>query len=256
MTGRTLTSALLLLLALVGGTGCQRFPGQPRPDQRFVRPDQVLDFRQLYGMHCAGCHGADGQFGPAPPLNDALFLAIVPDDSLRQVIERGRKGTPMAPFAHEHGGDLTLHQVEAIVKGMRAAWSGPNRFKQPLPAYRIADAELIPGAADGNRDAGARTFALACAGCHGADGQGGTVGAVNDPALLSLLSDQAIRRIIITGRADLGMPDYQSPKGRSPEFKGPLTEKDIADLVTLLASWRKAHTAGSGAPGTVGNKPG
>ena len=51
----------------------------PTAEDRPVRSDQVIDFATLYGRNCAGCHGADGKFGPAPPLNDPLFLAIVPD---------------------------------------------------------------------------------------------------------------------------------------------------------------------------------
>ena len=60
---------------------------------------------------------------------------------------------------------------------------------------------------------------------------------MNDSAFLTLMSDQALRRIVITGRPDLGMPDYrhQDPK---PESK-PLTSQDISDLVALLVSWRK-----------------
>lgn len=255
MTARTPALILLILVLGVGG-GCQRFPGQPRARERFVPPDQVMDFQLLYGLHCAGCHGVNGQNGPAPPLNNPLFLAIVPDDSLRRVIDKGRKGTPMPAFAHEEGGELTLHQVEALIKGMRTAWSAGERPKGSLPVYRIEDAELIPGAVDGTADAGRKVYALACATCHGADGEGGAVGAINDGALLALLSDQAIRRIIITGRSDLGMPDFQSTKGRAPEFKGPLTEKDIADLVALLASWRKSAAASNGPARAVGPRPG
>jgi cytochrome c oxidase cbb3-type subunit 3/ubiquinol-cytochrome c reductase cytochrome c subunit len=85
---------------------------------------------------------------------------------------------------------------------------------------------------------GRTLFASACSQCHGANGKGSAkAGAVNDSAFLTLMSDQALRRIVITGRPDLGMPDYrhQDPK---PESK-PLTSQDISDLVALLVSWRK-----------------
>ena len=57
-----------------------------------------------FTARCAGCHGADGKFGPAPPLNDSVFLAIVPDAELRHVISDGRVVTaaqksPMPAFA-------------------------------------------------------------------------------------------------------------------------------------------------------------
>ena len=61
------------------------------------------------------------------------------------------------------------------------------------------------------------------------------------------MSDQALRRIIITGRVDLGMPSYREHRGRADSF-APLTAEEIADLVALLASWRTT------APATAANK--
>ena len=90
-------------------------------------------------------------------------------------------------------------------------------------------------------------FARACAGCHGDQGQGGKngerpVGAINDPAFLALISDQALRRFAITGRPDLGMPAYDGTDGRPADFQ-PLTSEEIDDLVALLASWRQGGPA-------------
>src|SRR5262249_30279983 len=53
----------------------------------------------------------------------------------------------------------------------------------------------------------------------------------------ALISDQALRRIIITGRADLHMPGYSPDAGRPKDFT-PLTGTDVNDLVALLAYWR------------------
>ena len=66
-----------------------------------------------------------------------------------------------------------------------------------------------------------QVFARACASCHGEQGQGGIydgdrrkpAGAINVPEFLALLSDQALRRLIITGRPDLGMPDCSDGTG-------------------------------------------
>src|SRR4051794_39602450 len=78
------TLSSLLLLA-----GCNP-PGRPSPADRPVSADQVKDFGTLYAKHCSGCHGADGKLGPAPPLNDPLFLAIVSNEDLLRVISAGR----------------------------------------------------------------------------------------------------------------------------------------------------------------------
>ena len=60
---------------------------------------------------------------------------------------------------------------------------------------------------------------------------------INNPAMLTLISNQALRRIVITGRDDLGMPNFSDDVGRSLDFQ-PLSSDEIADVVALMASWR------------------
>lgn len=214
------------LLATLTLIGC----GQGEPYQRPLRPTQVMNFGQLFSQNCAGCHGTDGVKGAAPPLNDALFLKITPDETLHDVIAIGRSGTLMPAFAIEQGGTLTAEQVDVLAKGLRS-WGA---FDSGLSS------QLTRGKA-GKSGAGLPAFNRACAVCHGTDGKTDELpGPVNDPSFLALASDQVLRRIIITGRADLGMPDYKGKTGRGDDFK-PLTGQEIADLVALLASWRKAE---------------
>ena len=195
----------------------------------------MTDFGKLYATNCAGCHGGEGKLGPAPPLNDKLFLAIIPDEELLRVVREGRPGTPMPAFARDKGGPLTDKQVEAVARGIKPLWGGTPPKEKP-PPY------LAPKGA-GDKERGAKLFALACAACHGQKGQGGDdAGAINDPAFLALISDQALRRIVITGRRDLGMPDYTDTDYRSPDYK-PLTSEQIHDLVALLAYWRVGGAA-------------
>ena len=232
---------LLTLLAALAA-GCD-LPGRPNPADRPVPADQVTDFGPLYATHCAGCHGADGRLGPAPPLNDPLFLGIVPDEELLRVITEGRAVTPaqkspMPAFARDNGGPLVAAQVKALAEGIKERW-GPARHEvQALPNY------LAPAGANGaNKKEGQQVFARACAGCHGSQGQGGNdgeqpVGAISDRAFLALVSDQALRRYVITGRPDLGMPAFDGNTGRTPEFR-PLSSVEIDHLVALLASWRR-----------------
>src|SRR3954470_3666440 len=84
----TLSPCHLVTLSLLLAAGCD-WPGRPDPAGRPVPADKVLDFGVLYERNCSGCHGANGQLGPAPPLNDPLFLAIVPEGELSHVIEEG-----------------------------------------------------------------------------------------------------------------------------------------------------------------------
>jgi cytochrome c oxidase cbb3-type subunit 3/ubiquinol-cytochrome c reductase cytochrome c subunit len=222
--------------------GCD-LPGQPNPAERPVPADQVQDFGTLYATHCAGCHGADGKLGPAPPLNDPIFLAIVPDDELLRVITEGRAVTPaqkspMPAFARDRGGPLTEAQVKVLANGIKERWGSARTEAESLPSY------LATAGAHGASPK--RLFARACAGCHGSEGQGGKdgdrpAGAIHQRAFLALISDQALRRYIITGRPDLGMPAFDGHQGRSDEFR-PLSSAEIDDLVALLASWRRGET--------------
>src|SRR5262249_21197054 len=161
----------------------------------------------------------------------------VRDDQLRKVIAGGRAGTPMPAFAKSKGGPLTKEQVEVLVEGLKERW-GPAQEPKGLPPYLSPRGGARASAAAVER--GGEVFAMACAGCHGEEGKGGKgkVGAINDRAFLALISDQALRRIVITGRPDLGMPGYDDKKGRDTDFQ-PLTSKEIDDVVALLGSWRR-----------------
>jgi cytochrome c oxidase cbb3-type subunit 3/ubiquinol-cytochrome c reductase cytochrome c subunit len=248
-------------------TGCD-LPGRPDPAERPVPADQVLKFGVLYRQNCAGCHGVDGKLGPAPPLNDPLFRAIVPEEELKDILTKGRKKTLMPAFANENGGVLTAAQIQVLeneIKGIRyriiereeaglakievvpdaggisPTWGMPERPPKRVPSYEPSASSR--GDSTGNKERGALVFARACAVCHGNHGQGieqesGTVRTINDPVFLALISDQALRRYAITGRPDRRMPGYAQARPGNPHFV-PLTDQEVTDLVALLASWRR-----------------
>jgi mono/diheme cytochrome c family protein len=232
------------LLWLLLGSGCD-LPGKPKPADKPISADQVVDFDGLYRQNCAGCHGADGKLGPAPPLNNTVFLSIVPDRVLLGVINDGRPGTPMPAFAQSKGGPLTDAQVKALATGIKPRWGATPSAHGAGPPYLVAATAAI-----GDKNRGARVFGRACAVCHGALGKGGEsddnggAGAINDPAFLALISDQALRRYAITGRPDLGMPDYADKTARADDYQ-PMTSDEITDLVALLASWRQGDRIAS-----------
>lgn len=242
--GRMLTwsPGLFLAATLVLAAGCNIRTGKPKRGDEFVRPQDILAFDRLYRENCQGCHGEDGRRGPAPPLHDKLFLALVSEGDLERIVADGRQGTLMPAFATASGGTLTTPQVKALAKGMKQKWGSKDATPKNAPPYRSASEA---SRAAGSKQEGLKVFARACAPCHGEDGtglDGVTSGALNDPNFLALTSDQVLRRIIITGRPDLGMPDYAGTSGRPEDFK-PLTDKEVTDLVALLASWRQSGPA-------------
>ena len=240
-----------LPLLVVLAAGCEmNLPGKPDPKQRPVLPDHEMEFTALYARNCAGCHGKDGKTGPAPPLNDDLFRASVSEEELRSVIAGGRdvsRGhkTLMPAFARVSGGTLTTPQIEVLVheikgnpEGKQPAWGVPAPLPKDAPPYKAPPSKAALTSADYERIR-KTTFTQRCAGCHRGDGDKGDAGTLNDPAFLALISNQALRRIMITGRPDLEvngkfMPGYSPERGRDK----PLTSQEIDDLVALLASWR------------------
>lgn len=220
-----------LLLALLALTGCN-LRGKPTPADIVPRPTDVLDPVVLYSQNCAGCHGANGKQGPAPPIGDPVYLAIVDDQSLRTTISKGRPGTPMAAFAVSAGGMLTDKQVGAIIQGMRQRWGKPQILQGvAAPPYAAKTT--------GNVQQGAATFTTFCASCHGADGKGtAKVGSIVDTHYLSLVTDQGLRTVVIIGR-----PDFNAPDWRNNVPGHPMDDQQITDVVAWLASQRPATAA-------------
>ena len=216
----------IIWLSLTAATlGCD-FPGKPNPEHKFEAPNKVVDFSKLYGKNCAGCHGQAGNLGPAPPLNDPQFLGLITDAELTGVIRHGRPGTEMPAFAKDQGGTLTNAQIQALVNGLRKKWGRENTPGPGWPSYSLPKQK-------GDKSQGRLVFARACSSCHGIDGQGTQrVGPLNDATFLALASEQFLRRMVITGRSDLGMPNCLEGEGR------PLTATEINDVVALMMSWK------------------
>jgi len=224
-----------MALAIVALVGCDAMPGRPRPADQPPLPSQVMGFAGLYDQFCAGCHGTDGRLGAARPLNDPVYLALVPPDRLRMIIAQGVPATAMPGFATAAGGPLTEAQVDALIHEMLQRWSRPSPSAEvPLPPY-AAQAMGAHESRAGDPERGLRVYAEACASCHGADGTGGAKGgAIVDAAYLALVSDQALRTAVIAGRTDLDMPDWRSYIPGQP-----LTAQQISDVVAWLVSHRQ-----------------
>ena len=239
---------LLLLAALV--IGCD-LPGDPKPQEVQTIAADADSFANLYATNCSGCHGPDGQLGPAPPLNDPLFLSIVPPNVIESVIRDGRPGTLMPAFSQVKGGTLNARQVAVLVSQLQSHWLPGGPKKDPLPPY-LADQKVER--ANNAHQQGSAAFARACAGCHGSKGEGDSAGPIADPAFLALLSDQALRRLIITGRPDLGMPTYAQKEGRDDNYH-PLTSVEIEEIVAFVRNLGKAEPATARRDRPVGRVP-
>lgn len=210
-------------------SGCGSPPGQPRKGSETPAPNQVLEFGTLYSANCAACHGRDGQGGAAIALANPVYLAIADETAMRATIANGVRGTSMPAFSQHAGGMLTDPQIDVITKGLRARWSQPGILEGANPPSYAATSA-------GNPQQGEVAYQTYCESCHGRGGSGGPTGsAITNDAFLALVSDQGLRTIVITGRPDLGAPDWRrNVPGR------PMSDQDVTDVVAWLSARRVA----------------
>jgi cytochrome c oxidase cbb3-type subunit 3 len=223
---RRLSASMIVALLLVG---CGAPPGQPRTGSIAVAPNDVVEFEALYTDNCAACHGANGRGGAAIALANPVYLAVVDDRSLRARVAGGVRGTSMPAFAQRAGGMLTEKQVDVLVDGIRSRWSRPAALAGATPPSYATTAA-------GDIHHGAAAYQTFCQSCHGTDGQGTANGsAITNDSFLALASDQGLRTIVIAGRPELGAPDWRgNVAGR------PMSDQEVTDVVSWLASHRVA----------------
>ena len=225
-------AAVLLASTAAVLCGCHAYQ-RGEVSQPIPRPSAVLDFATLYGQNCAACHGPDGANGPATDLANPEYLALVDDAGLRKWIGGGMPGTQMPAFARSSGGMLTDAQVNAIIAGMRKRWSRPGALEgaQPPPYAQTQT---------GDAKHGAQAYQARCAVCHKQ-----TREEITDPVYLALVSDQALRTMMIAGSPDIGQPDWRHDSADGKPAT-PLTDQDINDIIAYLDGLRNASPGFAG----------
>jgi cytochrome c oxidase cbb3-type subunit 3 len=216
--------AVLSLLLL---SACGTPHGQPQNNSEPVAPNLVVDFGTLYTQNCAACHGAEGRGGASIALANPVYLGIIDERELRKIVANGVRGTSMPAFTQSAGGMLTEQQIDVIANGIFLRWSRRGILDGAHPPFYVAKTA-------GNVDHGKLAFGTYCASCHGPEGGGTSKGtAITNDSFLALVSDQALRTIVITGRPDLGAPDW---RGNVPGK--PMSDQEITDVIAWLASRR------------------
>jgi cytochrome c oxidase cbb3-type subunit III len=219
--------SVFAVLPLVLLSACSAPHGQPQKGSEPVAPNQVVDFDTLYAQNCAGCHGTEGRGGASIALANPVYLAIVDENAVHNVVANGVRRTSMPAFAQSAGGLLTDEQINAITNGMFSRWGRKGILEGTNPpSYAAKTTEDVAH--------GKIVFGTYCASCHGPEGQGGSKGSsISNDSFLALVSDQGLRTIVITGRPDLRAPDW---RGNVPGK--PMSDQEITDVVAWLASRR------------------
>jgi mono/diheme cytochrome c family protein len=231
---RTLSALAVFCLALLLMmlAACSTPNGAPQANSEPVAPSQVSDFATLYAQNCAGCHGAEGRGGASLALANPVYLAIIDETTMRNIVSKGIRGTSMPAFAQSAGGMLTEEQINAITSGIFSRWGRKGILDGTNPPSYATKAA-------GNVDHGQLVFGTYCASCHGSEGAGTPKGsAITNDSFLALVTDQELRTIVITGRPELGASDW-----RSNVPGHPMADQEITDVVAWLAS-RRAQNPG------------
>ena len=180
--------------------------------------ERVARGGEFYQAQCVSCHGAQGEGGIGPALNNRTVLKNTLDNVFFSVIRSGVPGTQMPAWSVDFGGPLTDEDVRDLVAFVRA-WE--PTAPEILPIQFVPDAKT-----------GARLFASTCAMCHGENGSGGDIAPrINDLARLASLPDEWYRGVINNGRPAKGMPTWGTV----------LSPNQVEDLVALVAAWRRGE---------------
>lgn len=233
MKAKISTLGTIVLATMFALAGCDHLPGKPGFRPETLRPSQTVDFNVLYQSNCAACHGDRGLNGPALPMNNPVYLAWAGKEHTLPIISSGESLKSIHAFAQSSGGMLTDQQVDIIVNGMIATWGKPGILNgTDPPSYSGSTAPDVA--------AGKTAFQTHCAACHGEDGTGAqsasqqsVTGSIVDPTYLSLISDQGLRDIVVSGFPGERMPDWRGDGSGKP-----MTDKEVTDVVAWLVSHR------------------
>jgi mono/diheme cytochrome c family protein len=104
-----------------------------------------------------------------------------------------------------------------------------------FPLYKLTESSRRANAAALQQQAqittGTQLWALNCAECHGKMGQGISAPALNSQQFLTSVTDAQMTNIIRGGIPGTAMPAWLT------DYGGPLTDQEIAALVTYIRSW-------------------
>jgi mono/diheme cytochrome c family protein len=220
---RALQLGLLCAVTAIFQSACEkapngtwRFVGQPKVENRWIPPSEITDFTTLYTRNCLACHSYGSTASPSIALDSPLYLSIVPEATLRDIVTNGVKGHLMPGFAQSAGGDLTDAQVKSLLKGILS--KKPANPPADLPAYSAP-----PGNAANGQALFAQSFAKDLP----------LEKTYLNPDFLGTVSDQYVRTLVIVGLPELGYPDYRNfIPGR------PLTNQEISDVTAWILSHR------------------
>lgn len=255
---------MLLLVASLGWLTGPAIGQTSDPAFKPAFPDfsQFLRGQFVFERHCVICHGERGdgkgemakEMFPKPrPFKDGIFKytstpagKLPTNDDLHRLIRQGIPGTSMPIFANLSAGEIKA--VSEYLKTFSPRWNKAENHAPPLavpnPPGWFDDESVRKQRAK----AGAETFAIACASCHGprGEGDGPAVAELKDawdqpsvPAdlrrsnLRNGSSHSDLQRVLLKGIDGTPMASFAEA----------LTEEQRWELVAYLQALRQGYAA-------------
>jgi mono/diheme cytochrome c family protein len=199
--------------------------------RRLMDQNPVVHGAWIYTRNCYRCHLA---------YEKARMGRGTAADTIKRTVVNGKTSTQMKPFSRMKGGNLANVEIDAVVAYI-AAW---EKHGEPLA---LPAAVLVAPAADpaallpiglpqfprpgGDGESGRRRFARTCTRCHGPGGEG-YLGPSLRKTWWSLRPDLLVKSVLKQGVPGTPMAAWSQNAG------GPLSAKDIEDLVSYLVALR------------------
>jgi len=176
---------------------------------------------ELFGAHCASCHGDGAKGGIGSRLSSNSFLSMVDNRFLYTAIVDGRPGTAMPAWSFLKGKELA-----DLIAFLRSLQKSPP--KNMSTARKTGRAEF-----------GKVLYEASCTVCHGANGEGGFGNQIANPTFLSSASDKFMWQTIAHGKDDTAMLGFLN-NGKPNSFNT-LQASDIDHIIAYIrelgASW-------------------
>jgi len=119
-----------------------------------IAQDDSTAGEPLFRLHCAECHGMDGEGGRGPDLRRGVYQHGSSDEALYRTISKGVAGTPMPATSIS---DAQLWQIVRYIRGVAGS------VRVTVPGNPAAGAKLFDGKGG-------------CTKCHMIRGEGGRLG--------------------------------------------------------------------------------
>ncbi len=196
---------------------------------RFGEREFSADGATVYGAFCAGCHGVAGSgvrspgLASFPSIANPDLLERVSDEFLANTIRHGRPGRRMPAWGDTAGG-LRPAEILSVIDYLRSLSGVKQKPESAPPRWVKADAA-----------SGKTLFASACAGCHGAQGEGAEAPALNNQVLLASATDTYLVETIGRGRRGTVMQGFLDPSPARRMLAG----AEIESVVAFIRTWEK-----------------